>query len=293
MEDDILDLLDEKRRKHTLGVIQTSEELAMIHGVDKKKVRTAALFHDICKNISKTELNILIEKNDLAQKYNENINLAHSKLAAIKMEELYNISDEEVLNAVKFHTTGRPKMSDVEKVIFVADAIEPNRTYNSVEKIRNIAKNDLDNACFVLLDETIKLITDRGEYLDEETIFARDYYRKEVGMDNEQIAYIIKDILENKKAEDVEVMDIAEKSSFADFFVIATGNSDRQVSSLVDEVEDKMAENDILAKSIEGKNNNSGWILLDFGDIIVNIFTKEMREKYSLEEIWGRNAIPR
>ncbi len=291
IEDDILIHLGEKRRVHTLGVISTATELAQIHNVDITKVRTAALFHDICKGLSSIELNRLVKKYDLPQKYSDNINLAHSKIAAILMKEKYNIEDEQILNAVRFHTTGRARMSDVEKVIFIADAIEPGRRYSSVENIRRKAKVDLNEACFVVLDETVQLIKNRGEYLDEDTLIAREYYRKEEIMNNEQIANLTKEVLEDKKAEDVEIIDISEKSSFADYFVIATGNSDRQVSSLVDEVESKLEENGILVKSIEGKSTNSGWILLDFGDIIVNIFTKEMREKYSLEEIWGRNAI--
>ena len=76
-----------------------------------------------------------------------------------------------------------------------------------------------------------------------------------------------------------------EKSSFADYLVIASGNSERQVNTLVDEVEEQFAKEGLLVKSIEGKN--SGWILMDFGDVIVNIFTKEMREKYNIEKVWG------
>ena len=90
----------------------------------------------------------------------------------------------------------------------------------------------------------------------------------------------------DKKAEDVLVIDIQGKAPFADYFVICSGNSERQVVSLADEVEDKLAENGLLVKSIEGKQG-SGWILMDFGDIIVNLFTKETRDRYSIEKVWG------
>ena len=92
--------------------------------------------------------------------------------------------------------------------------------------------------------------------------------------------------MDDKKALDIAVIDIMEKATFADYLVIATGNSERQVNSLVDEVEDQFAKEGLLVKNIEGKQN-SGWVLMDFGDIIVNIFTKEMREKYNIEKVWG------
>lgn len=104
-------------------------------------------------------------------------------------------------------------------------------------------------------------------------------------MDNKSFALLAAKTLDNKKATDVIVIDIMEKSSFADYLVIASGNSERQVNTLVDEVEDQFAKEGLLVKSIEGKN--SGWILMDFGDVIVNIFTKETREKYNIEKVWG------
>ncbi|MEY8365026.1 ribosome silencing factor [Anaerovoracaceae bacterium 41-7] len=105
-------------------------------------------------------------------------------------------------------------------------------------------------------------------------------------MDNKSFALLAAKTLDDKKALDIAVIDIMEKATFADYLVIATGNSERQVNSLVDEVEDQFAKKGLLVKNIEGKQN-SGWVLMDFGDIIVNIFTKEMREKYNIEKVWG------
>lgn len=105
-------------------------------------------------------------------------------------------------------------------------------------------------------------------------------------MDNKNFALLAAKVLDNKKAEDIVVIDIAAKSSFADYLVIASGNSERQVNTLVDEIEDQFAKEGLLVKSIEGKQN-SGWVLMDFGDIIVNVFTRETREKYNIEKVWG------
>lgn len=105
-------------------------------------------------------------------------------------------------------------------------------------------------------------------------------------MDNREIAVKTAGILKGKKAQDVVVIDITEKSSFADFLVIGSGGSDRQIGSLAAEVEDQLSLDGIYSKSVEGKRN-SGWILLDYGDVIVNIFSLEQRGRYNLEKIWA------
>ena len=105
-------------------------------------------------------------------------------------------------------------------------------------------------------------------------------------MTNREYALLAAKTLSDKKAEDITVIDIQGKATFADYFVICSGSSERQVNSLTDEVEDRLAEAGLYDKSIEGKQG-SGWILIDFGDIIVNLFTREMREKYSIEKVWG------
>ena len=105
-------------------------------------------------------------------------------------------------------------------------------------------------------------------------------------MTNREYALLAAKTLSDKKAEDITVIDIQGKATFADYFVICSGSSERQVNSLTDEVEDRLAEAGLYVKSIEGKQG-SGWILMDFGDIIVNLFPREMREKYSIEKVWG------
>ncbi|MCI7146145.1 MAG: ribosome silencing factor [Clostridiales bacterium] len=93
-------------------------------------------------------------------------------------------------------------------------------------------------------------------------------------------------VLDEKKGIDVSIIDVAEKSGFADYFVLCTGGSERQVAALVDAVEDTMEPVGVFPKNIEGRKT-SGWMLMDYGDVIVNIMTPEMREKYNIEKIWG------
>ena len=99
-------------------------------------------------------------------------------------------------------------------------------------------------------------------------------------------AEAIAKVLRDKKGMDVAVIDISPKASFADFFVLASGGSDRQVAALVESVEDLMEPQGVFPKSVEGRKT-SGWILMDYGDVVVNVMTPEMREKYNIERIWG------
>ncbi|MBF1174494.1 MAG: ribosome silencing factor [[Eubacterium] sulci] len=105
-------------------------------------------------------------------------------------------------------------------------------------------------------------------------------------MSSKDIAMKLAELLNSKRAEDIVVIDIAEKSSFADFLVVASGTSDRHIESLIDDVEDLAAQDGVPTKGIEGKNG-TGWILLDLGDVIVNIFSREMRSKYNIEKVWA------
>ena len=105
-------------------------------------------------------------------------------------------------------------------------------------------------------------------------------------METKEIALLCAKALSAKKAKDITIVDISQRSSFSDYFVIASAGSLRMMSSLSDEVEDKLAKENVLVKHIEGKGE-SGWILMDYGDLIVNIFTEEQRNKYQIEKIWN------
>lgn len=170
--------LSEKRKRHTYGVRDTALELATLYGVDLEKAEIAALFHDMFKEISEKEMNNYVKQLNLDSKYLNNKNLAHSKVAAIIMAKDYEITDEDILNAVSYHTTGRSNMSQLEKIIFLADAIEPNRNYPAVSEIRKVAFANLNEACILTLSKTIDYISSQNLFLDEDTVKARNYLKE-------------------------------------------------------------------------------------------------------------------
>ncbi len=107
------------------------------------------------------------------------------------------------------------------------------------------------------------------------------------------LAKIAIEVLEDKKAEDIRVIDISDLSVLADFFIIATGNNRTQVQAMADEVEQKLGRAGAVPKQIEGYQA-ANWVLLDFGDVIIHIFDAQNRLFYDLERIWkdGRQIDP-
>ncbi len=169
----------EKRRVHTYGVREEALKLCDFYGADRHKAEIAALFHDLVRDLDNEQTNALIEKYGLDRaRYMNNRNLAHSKIAAEMMRREFGIDDEEILNAVSYHTTGRPGMSLLEKVIFIADACEKNRTYPGVDDLRAVEFEGLDGACLLSMERTLRHVAERGETADPDTVAAAEYLRK-------------------------------------------------------------------------------------------------------------------
>ena len=164
--------LTEKRLKHTNSVVDEAVKLAERYGEDISKAEVAALFHDMFRCAGINAVNMYVRHLGLPVRFIDNPNLAHSKIAAEIMKRDYNIRDDDIINAVSFHTTGRAGMSKLEKIIFLADAIEPGRNYPTVDEIRKLAYIDLDEACIASMERTVQYTEKKGEYLDPDTINA-------------------------------------------------------------------------------------------------------------------------
>ena len=150
--------LDEDRYYHTQGVRYTAVAMAMAHGEDYEKAELAGLLHDSAKNIPDPKKIKLCEKNDIpiTPVEQENVYLLHAKLGAYIARKKYKVEDEDILNAITYHTTGRPAMSKLEQIIFIADYIEPRR-YKAADlpEVRKAAFQDLDECCYIILRDTL------------------------------------------------------------------------------------------------------------------------------------------
>ena len=169
--------LKETRFIHTLGVVSVAKKLAEINGVDEEKAEIAALCHDIAKNIPAEELEKIIEKNniDLTEDEKNTKELWHSILAPILAKEKLEIDDEEILSAIRWHTTGKEDMSKLDKIIYIADMIEPSRKFDGVEEIRKKTLKNLDAGVLLGLTHSISFLLSKGSLIDLNSIKARNY----------------------------------------------------------------------------------------------------------------------
>ena len=166
------------RFEHTLRVADLATKLAIHYDVDVDKTWLAAILHDLKKNISLDDNDRLVKKYGLDDKYIGNKNLSHSKLAAVVSRDKLGIDDEDILNAIAFHTTGRANMSMLEKIIFVADTCEEGRTYKEASMLRKQAFEDIDGVCIFILEFLKASVESKGLVLDEDTIKALRYLKE-------------------------------------------------------------------------------------------------------------------
>ncbi len=172
-------VLSPKRFAHTQGVAHEAVKLAEIYGIDAEKAFIAGLLHDCAKDFSKDEVMRLckeynIEIDDVIKRQ---IDLAHSFLGACIAEKEYLVNDSEILNAVRYHTTGRREMSVLEKIIYLADIFEPNRkSFDGMEEIRLAAYRDLDDAMAISLRQTIDFNKKKNRIIHPLSLAALKYY---------------------------------------------------------------------------------------------------------------------
>jgi len=175
--------LTEKRYNHSIGVMQTAVELAHHYGADVHKTAVAALLHDCAKNYSTAEMFELCERFNIKidETSKASPGLIHGFLGAVIASKYYGVDDPEIYDAIYYHTVGKPDMSLITKIIYIADGIEPGRTYDGVERIRDIVFEDIDKALILQIDYTIHSVINRGALLHTNTIDTRNFYLKQRG----------------------------------------------------------------------------------------------------------------
>ena len=173
--------LDKDRYQHTLGVAYTASCLAMRYGADIDDAFTAGLLHDCAKCIPTAEKFRLCDKYKIALSDFERSNTAliHAKLGAYLAEHKYGVDKEDIIEAVRTHTTGEPDMSLMQKIIFTADYIEPRRNQaENLTEIRQLAFTDIDAAIKKILSDTLNYLGKRkGSPIDPMTQRTYEFYR--------------------------------------------------------------------------------------------------------------------
>ena len=171
---------DAKRFEHTLGVCYTASCLAMVFGGDVRSAQIAGLLHDCAKCIPNEK------KIEMCKKYHLQISAAelanpgllHAKLGAYVAWKKFQIEDEEILRAIASHTTGRPAMSLLDKIIYIADFIEPGRTEApNLPAVRKLAFCDIDACLYRILEDSLSYLENKGVTVDPMTEKTFLYYR--------------------------------------------------------------------------------------------------------------------
>lgn len=166
--------LSQKRYEHSLAVADAAKRLAKKYGADEKKAYTAGTLHDIMKDMPPEEQLKMMTRYDivLTDVERSGQKLWHAMLGAAYAEHELYIEDQEILNAIRYHTTGRARMTLLEKVLFVADFISADRDYPGVENIRKAADQSLLEAMLCGMIYTIQDLTERRLAIHPDTIAA-------------------------------------------------------------------------------------------------------------------------
>lgn len=156
-------LITDKRLKHSISVMYTSIKLAQHYNFNINKAKLAGLLHD-CGKLKDREVG----------------NIEHASLGSKLCVEQFGILDKDIINAINFHTVGREDMSMLEKIVFVADKIEPNRNYDGVELLRKLAYEDLDTCIVKILENTFRYLNSINVVPDEQSIITYKYLMNEI-----------------------------------------------------------------------------------------------------------------
>ena len=180
IQEKLMKALDNPRYEHTIGVMYTAGCMAMAHGYDVKQSMLAGLLHDCAKCMTHEERLLLCEKYgvEVTPSELENKALLHAKAGAILAKIEYDITDIDILHAIAVHTTGEPDMNTLDKIIYIADYIEPGRDKApNLELVRSLAYQDLDACMAQILYDTLNYLNSRGGLIDPTTAEANEFYK--------------------------------------------------------------------------------------------------------------------
>lgn len=182
LKKDLPAVMNEHRYAHTVSVSIIAAILGTLYGEDAEKCELCGLLHDAAKGIPETELILLCEKNGVELSEGEKAapKVIHAPYGAYLARVKYGIEDADILNAIRFHTTGRENMSTLEKIIYIADFIEPGRREaECLYEARRAAFTDLDRCMAVILKNTVQYLKGRGQRIEEHTLSAYRFYGSE------------------------------------------------------------------------------------------------------------------
>ena len=168
--------LNERRYKHSIGVSITAEQLASRFGTSPEKAKLAGLLHDCAREFPVDQLVKIAESMNINFSTIERYApiLLHAHIGAMLVETKYQIDDLDIKQAIRLHTTGGMNMSKLDKIIYLADMIEPSRDYPEVGVLRQLAESDLDKAMLEAFNQSIQFVMKKNNMIHPDTVMARN-----------------------------------------------------------------------------------------------------------------------
>ncbi len=288
--------LSANRRRHSLAVAKLCHALALRWGEPAFRAYTAGLLHDLARELPAAELLCIATEYgiEIGREERENPVLLHCAVGALMARELYGVEDEGILSAIAKHTVGDEEMSRLDAIVFLADKTEPYRDYEQAKTIRELAFQDIGAALRTALTEEAAYLNAKGKEPHPKTLrlIIRIKERENRPLDTLEKAYQIKDTMVEKKAEEILLIDIAEITEIAEYFLLCSARNRLQAQAIADAIMEKMGESGSEPLRKEGYENG-GWILLDYGSIVVHIFQPEEKEYFKLERLWSDGKFTR
>lgn len=254
--------LSEDRYFHSLAVADLAKELAHVYKLNEDQAYFAGLVHDIAKEMSEEEHDEILKRHEDYDGLTYSFKVKHSFCGKYLLMDEFNIDDEDVLDAVYYHTV--PKSNKVlSKIVYISDKRDATRRID--DEVVDTAKKDLDKAIAILQEKFNK--------------------RKEF-----KIYDSVKEIIENKFGENLTILDFRNRTPFMDYAFICSAKNNRIAASIVDEINKWCKSSRVQIYGQDFKSEE--WQYIDIGDIVVHIFINEARSKYDLDGLWKDLIIP-
>ena len=174
--------LPENRYQHVIGVVNTATNLAKHFGASEQKAQIAAILHDVAKFSDREWMkSIIISKNMDPLLLEYHAELWHAPVGAYVANYEFGVQDEDVLNAIRYHTTGRAGMSDLEKIIYIADLVEPNRKFTGVDELRQLKEQGLDVMMEACIKHSIEFLESKNQPVYPDSLKCYEYFVQQKG----------------------------------------------------------------------------------------------------------------
>jgi len=293
-----------ERVAHIYRTVDRAVYLAKLHNANINDVIVAALLHDIAK-----EIECISEFEHLPSK------IQHAFYGAEVAKQVFGFKKKGILEAIRYHTTGAPKMSKVAKILFIADFTESGRDFETEKEFLQAVRAELklNAAVRLILEGKVKQIEDRGDSVFELTKEALEFYTpkakvkaiKAQGTGNDitkasgtglnninnnsiktpHLAHTIANILYTKNALDITLINLDGKTIIADYFVVCSATNSTAVRALTEHVDEVLSKKHGIEPLRRDTDKN--WYAIDYGSVILHVQLEQTRQYFNLERLWS------